>query len=319
MTPPAAGRAKQLETGLLFTQGYALSAAANFVIGKYALGYVGAWRFAAITYIMAALVNTVWDGLSSRGQMPSLEASGADPHNFRRHWLWVAIHCLASALGVICVWLSVDLIPAHVAAILSRLEAVVGIALGMWWLKERFSARQWLGIGITAAGVALVRWGALSGSGLGFAFSILSALTLGFSQVAGKLALRAVSVPRLVLYRGWSLALIFCCGWLLLEPGWPTLGAVQWLWLAASALIGPILARNTYLLALSYLPVSQVMLLNQTQPLYTILIAMLTLHELPGSLTIAGAVVIVVGLVVVLRGNARAVNKVELPPPEPGQ
>lgn len=316
MTTPSAGRTKQLETGLLFTQGYALSAAANFVIGKYALGYVGAWRFAAITYIMAALINTVWDGLSSRGQMPSLEAAGADPHNFRRHWLWVAIHCLASALGVICVWLSVDLIPAHVAAILSRLEAVVGIALGMWWLHERFSPRQWLGIVITAAGVVLVRWGALSGSGLGFAFAIVSALALGFSQVAGKLALRAVSVPRLVLYRGWSLALIFSLGWLLLEPGWPRLGPAQWLWLAASALIGPILARNTYLLALSYLPVSQVMLLNQTQPLYTILIAMLTLHELPGALTVIGAVVIVAGLVVVLRGKPAASGQQPIVSPE---
>lgn len=300
-----AGR-RHIETGLFYTQGYALSAAANFVIGKYAMGYTTPWRFAAITYVMAALINTLWDALSSRGRMPSLEAQHEQQPALAHPWLWIALHCGTSALGVICVWMSVALIPAHVAAILSRLEAVIGIVLGLWWLKERFSPRQWWGFGLTAAGVLIVRWAALSGSSLGFALAVLSAVGLGFSQVFGKIALRGVAVPRLVLYRGWSLAMIFGLGWLLLEPGWPRMTVHQWLWLGASALIGPILARNTYILALSYLPVSQVVLLNQTQPIYTALLALATLNEVPTLSTCIGGAVIIAGVVLLVARGRKA-------------
>ncbi|MCC7478248.1 DMT family transporter [bacterium] len=321
MNSPAAGRSKTFETGLLWTQGNALLAAANFVLGKFILGWLGAWRFSALVYLIAATVNTIWWYLSDRHVMPQLQASGTGikaSETSTRRWAYILGHCLFSASGVILLWLGIDLVPSHVAAILSRVEALVGIGLGLWWLGESFSGRQWLGVAITAAGVALIRWAALSGEALGFALLLGAAISLGLAQVLGKQALRSVAIPRLVLIRGWLLCAVFLAGWWIVEPGPISLDWKQWAWIVVSALIGPVFARNAYLLALSYLPVSQVVLFNQTQPLYAVLIAMLLLHEYPGLLTIAGALVIVSGLAVVLSARPRPAAELNAPPTEPG-
>ena len=72
------------------------------------------------------------------------------------------------------------------------------------------------------------------------------------------MAVKFTPVPRLVLIRGWIMMAVLTANWLIRLPGWEPLSLETWLWLIARAILGPVLARNNYMLALSYLPVSQV-------------------------------------------------------------
>ena len=69
--------------------------------------------------------------------------------------------------------------------------------------------------------------------------------------------------------------------------------------------MGPVIARNSYMLSLSYLPVSQVVLLNQTQVLYAALVGFILRAEIPQSLFWAGAAAIVLGNVVLVLARER--------------
>ena len=67
--------------------------------------------------------------------------------------------------------------------------------------------------------------------------------------------------------------------------------------------MGPVLARNFYMLSLSYLPVSQVVLLNQAQPLYAALVGFWLRSEIPAPLFYLGAAGIILGNLVLIRAR----------------
>jgi drug/metabolite transporter (DMT)-like permease len=180
----------------------------------------------------------------------------------------------------------------------------------MLLLRERFRGGEWLGLGLSVAGVFGLRLSVLHGThALAFAYLALGAVCWGLTEVTGKLLIQHMAVSAAMPLRAILMAPMLCLCWWLKAPGWSPVSADIWVWLVVAALLGPVLSRNCYMLAISYLPVSQVVVLNQTTPLYSAAAEWLLRAVLPGWETIAGGAAIVLGNVLLVQSKPAAAGK----------
>ena len=275
--------------------------------GKEVTAVLDPQRFIALMYMVVVPVNTIWWLLTHYGVIGKAHADD-DAHHLPmsgRGVGWLLGHTLASVCGIIGLWEGLALADSAVGSLMSRIEVVVAIILGMLFLSERFTRAHWIGFGLTVLGMIVVRWTSLSGDSAAFIWLLLGAIAFGFAEYTGKVAVKYVPVPRLVLIRGWLMMLTLTAVWWIRCPGWPQLSWAIWGWLVLSALMGPVLARNSYMLSLSYLPVSQVVLFNQTQVLFAAIVGFLLRTEIPQPLFWAGAAAIVLGNVVLVLARER--------------
>lgn len=301
--------------GILFAQLNALCGGTMMAAGKEVTAVLEPQRFIALMYMIVVPVNTVWWLLTHYGVIGKAHADAEEHHlpMSGRGVAWLLGHTLASALGIMGLWEGLALADSAVGSLMSRIEVVVAIILGMLFLSERFTRAHWVGFALTIAGMVIVRWTSLSGEATAFLWLLGGAVAFGVAEFTGKVAVKYVPVPRLVLIRGWLMAIILTAVWWIVCPGWPHLSAAVWGWLVFSAISGPVLARNSYMLSLSYLPVSQVVLLNQTQVLYAALVGFILRTEIPAAMFWLGALAIVLGNVVLVLSRERvrriAVNR----------
>ncbi|MCB1218830.1 EamA family transporter [bacterium] len=303
--------------GILFAQLNALCAGLHFAAGVQPLNQLkqqcvsdiaAGMMIAAMYYLVAAPVNTLWWGLTRIGWIPRIgrQPSEAPSSSGGSGLLYSTLHILFSALGISLFWMGMLHATTAIAAVLSRMEIVFVIVLGFLLLRERFSHWQWIGFALTLSGILLIRGTSLQGETRGILLLLASAFSFAVSLVAGKLAMRYVSVQLLMLVRSWCMAAILCLGWFLLWPQLPSLDISNLLLVILSALSGPFLARNNYMLAVSYLPASQVVLLNQAQPLYAALLGFLLNAEIPGRMVYLGGLAIIIGNIVLILARERA-------------
>ncbi|MEZ5338771.1 MAG: DMT family transporter [bacterium] len=303
--------------GIIFAQLNALCAGLHFAAGVQPLAQLkqqcssdiaAGMLIAAMYYLVAAPVNTLWWGLTQLGWIPRIGRPPRDEPGSRGGLglLYSAIHIVGSALGISLFWMGMLHATTAIAAVLSRMEIVFVIVLGFLLLRERFSHWQWLGFALTLSGILLIRGTSLQGETRGIMLLLSSAFSFAVSLIAGKLAMRYVSVQLLMLVRSWCLAVMLCLGWYLLWPHLPQLDSRNLLLVVVSALAGPFLARNNYMLAVSYLPASQVVLLNQAQPLYAALLGFLLNAEVPGRMVLVGGLAIIIGNIVLILARERA-------------
>ena len=297
--------------GILFAQLNAMCAGLHFAAGVLPLGQISRQTgndiaagvvIAAMYYLVAAPTNILWWGLTRLGIIPAIGRQPVDcaaPLSIRAIVL-SAIHIAGSAMGIALFWMGMQHASTAVAAVLSRLEILFVILLGFTLLRERFSQWQWAGFGLTLLGILLIRSTPVDGDMRGISLLLLSAVCFATALVAGKLAMQLVSVQVLMLVRAWTMAASLCIAWYLLWPHIPALDSSGWLWLVVSALAGPFLARNNYMLAVSYLPASQVVLLNQAQPIYAAFLGFLLNAEVPGMMAVLGGLAIILGNVVLI-------------------
>ena len=297
--------------GILFAQLNALCAGLHFAGGVLPLGQISRQTqndisagivIAALYYFVAAPTNTLWWGLTKLGIMPAIGRQPLhEPKSVNTRGVILSlVHILCSALSIALFWMGMQHATTAIAAVLSRLEILFVIVLGFLWLRERFSQWQWLGFAFTLTGILLIRSAPVDGDLRGITILLFSALSFAIALVAGKLAMQYVSVQLLMLVRAWLMALCLGLAWLLLWPHFPQLDHSGWLWLVISALSGPFLARNNYMLAVSYLPASQVVLLNQAQPIYAALLGWLLNAEVPANLALLGGMAIILGNIVLI-------------------
>jgi drug/metabolite transporter (DMT)-like permease len=181
----------------------------------------------------------------------------------------------------------------------------IGVALGApRVLGERSSRRTLAALALAVAGFVLVAApGARSAGLLGPALALLAAVLF--------VALVLVSKPLAAVYGGLRLAFLeLAVAGVVLLPfgltaGW---GAPQpdWLWLLVLGLVHTALGVSLYLAALARVPAVHAGILGYLEPAGAVVCGWLFLDEQPGPATVAGAVLIVVaGLLVVRAGAAR--------------
>ena len=300
-------------SGIVFAQLNALFGGTMMAVGREVTGVhladplPAAW-FAVLMYMIVAPINTAWWLLIRLGLLKPLHnsASAQGRHPLEAKGIaWIAVHSLSSAFGIIGLWEGLARSSAATGSLLSRIEVVVAIILGLWLLRETFTRWHWLGFALTVVGMIIVRWTELSGDAVAFTYLLFGALGFGIAEFTGKVAVQYWPVARLTAVRAWLMLTALFIYAIASTSALPHLTPERWAWLIASAILGPVLARNCYMLSLSYLPVSQVVLLNQAQPIYAGIVGFIVLAELPTPLFYLGALAIILGNITLILARSR--------------
>lgn len=174
--------------------------------------------------------------------------------------------------------------------------------LAWWWLSEKPSAKQWIGVGFAALGLILViaPW-----LGLGSKFSILLALAGGLAWAIGtvltKRAFQKYSLAP-INFTAWQMLIgslvLALIAWLV--PGKPLVWRSElWLGLAYSAFLASSLAWVLWSFIVRSLPTSVAGLSSLLVPITAIGLAWILLNEVPSRLDLMGIALIFIGLLVV--------------------
>lgn len=209
----------------------------GFIGAKLGLPYAEPATFLVIRFILVlvVLLPLCW---VMRAPWPSSVAEGS-------HMAFAGALIQGGYLGGVFLSLSLGM-PAGVSALITALQPILAAVLSGWLLGERTNARQWLGLGLGIAGVALVvhqKW-VLEGVGYAAtALSVLALVSISLGAVWQKrhcsrvdlrtgaaiqfMAAAAVLAPYALLFETrevtWSLELIVAMAWLVFAL---SLGAV---------------------------------------------------------------------------------------------
>lgn len=187
--------------------------------------------------------------------------------------------------------------------------------LAWWWLDEKPTVKQWLGVGFAAVGLILViaPW-----LGLDNPFSVLLALSGGLAWAVGTvLTKRAFKQHQLspINFTAWQMLI---GALILVVIAWQVpskkieWSAEFWWGLAYSTFLASSLAWVLWSYIVRSLPTSVAGLSSLLVPITVIALAWLLLSEVPSRLDMVGIVLIVVGLLVVRPKSAKANAKLIL-------
>jgi drug/metabolite transporter (DMT)-like permease len=265
----------------------------GFIATKVGLQYAAPFTFLSLRYVfgLACLIPLVlvlrpaWP--ASRAELAHILTAGLLMHAANLGGSHYAQY-LGMSAGITALILAVQ--PLLTAIIVSR------------WMRQRLSARQWLGVFLGLAGVALVVWHKIDIRAVGWA----SLLGVGLSLVAitaGTLYQRAFC-PKVDLN---SAALLqFAISLAVLAPlAWAVEGfEVRWAWqmfaaIAFLVILASILAVNALHTLMRHGEATRVTSLMYLTPIFAVLLELLMFGVVPTPLSLAGIAVACTGVALV--------------------
>jgi drug/metabolite transporter (DMT)-like permease len=245
------------------------------------------------------------------------------PFVLARHWS--AIRAL-SRRDLLLIFVSGFFLAIHFAAWVTSLEfssvmiSVVLVSSGPIWvaLLEVMFLKTRLGW-LIVAGIAIAVLGGIiigfpsgdqslsldNASVTGGLLALLGAMTVSVYVVIGRnVRARLASLPYIWLVYGVAALLLLLVLFVTRTPitGYSTEG---YLWVVIMALVPQLIGHSSFNYALGYLPATFVSVAAQVEPIGSAVAAYFLFNEVPTSIQFAGSLVLVVGVLVVIWGQAR--------------
>ncbi|MBD3333382.1 EamA family transporter [candidate division GN15 bacterium] len=266
------------------------------VLGKWNLEHLSPLAMNCLIFSTATIIMTIF-WLPTKGVRRTFTQS-------RQGWLWLSLFAVTSALAVWAFWAGVQQMDPSLAAFLNRAEVPLAILTGMIFLRERFTRGEIVGTLVALAGIVIMRATLRVEYSLGFYLVLLGAFFFALTEFLSKIALRHVPATSLAYIRNMFMAVMY---WLAFWVGDHSLEGLEHIWPGVIALgfMGPVFNRITYLLALERLELSKVAVIGQMQPVFTVIVAFLTLGLLPTVRETAGGVCLVIGCVLMVLYRTR--------------
>jgi drug/metabolite transporter (DMT)-like permease len=132
----------------------------------------------------------------------------------------------------------------------------------------------------------------------------------GVTELVSKIAVKYVDPIVLSFIRNTLLALGYWAVFVSIDGSFDGLGAV-WPGVLALGIVGPILTRTNFLLALKRLELSKVAVISQAQTVVVLVLAYLLLDQLPAPREVVGGLFVLVGslIVILARRHFQLVNR----------
>nr|NIM97098.1 EamA family transporter [candidate division Zixibacteria bacterium] len=228
-------------------------------------------------------------------------------------WKWTLAFSVLACVAIWTYWIGVKMMDPTLASFLNRFETLVTISLGMAILGERFTRGEGLGAILVLGGIVLMKFTFRAEYSVGFWVVLFSAVCFGTAEFFAKIAVRYVDPLTISFIRNVVTSILF---WFIVPlAGAPFEGASSvWWGILIIAFTGPILTRPIYLFALKNLEVSKVAVIQQSQPLFVAILALVALSQTPAPREIIGGLFVIGGclLIILSRRKVRRTNTVTL-------
>ena len=265
----------------------------GFVATKVGLQYAAPFTFLTLRYAfgLACLIPLVlalrprWP--TSRAEFGHVLAAGLLMHAANLGGSHYAQY-LGMSAGVTALILAVQ--PLLTALIVSR------------WMSERLSARQWLGVALGLAGVALVVWHKIDIRAV--TWTSLAAVGFSLAAITAGTLYQRVFCPRVDLYG--AALLQFAISLAVLAPlAWIVEGMqVRWAWqlfaaIAFLVILASILAVNALHTLMRHGEATRVTSLMYLTPVFAVVLELLMFGVMPTPLSLAGIAIACLGVAMV--------------------
>lgn len=228
-------------------------------------------------------------------------------------WFFLSIGLLV-AVSTGINYFVVGLIEPGVAALLSETSILFGVALGVWWLKDKLTRQQLIGAGVAVVGVVII------------AFQPGDFLRLGAFLVIGSALMYALHAALVKRYGGkiafvefffWRLAAT--TGFLMISAGFqglmtPPTAWQAWLIILIAGSVDISISRTLYYLALRKLSVSIHSLVLTLSPVVAIIWSFVLFGDTPGLRDVVGGLAVLAGIAIVTYRRAEPANVDPLKP-----
>jgi len=268
----------------------------SWVLIKFGLEDIPALTFAGLRYTLAfLLLLPVY--LRKSTSIISLHSLT------RRDWTGlVVLGLLYYTITQGSQFLGLVYLPAITFSLLLNFTAPIVALLGLYFLKERLTAVQWLGVGVFLTGVAVYFYPVLipPGLALGFTIAAVNILAASASSVLGRYINRTARIDALtvtVVSMGIGAILLLAVG--IAVEGFPSLDIKAWLLVFWLAVVNTALAFTLWNHTLRTLSAAQSSIINNTMLVQIAILAWLFLGERPDAKAWLGMAIVAVGAVLV--------------------
>ena len=280
--------------GYIYATISTIGAGLTTVIGKWNLVEISALTMSCFIFTISTVVLTLgWLPFKSARTVFTQTGKG---------WFWTVMFATTSWLAIWAFWAGVRLIDPTLAGFLNRFEVPIVILMGVLLLKERFSRVETIGMILSLLGIVAMKMTLRMEFSTGFWLVLLGSFFFGLTEYVSKIAIRHVEPVPLAYLRNLMLAIGYWAVFLISNE---TLGGIEKVWpgVLAVGLIGPLVTRMMYLMALKHMELSKVAVISQGQPVVVILIALTFLGQLPTFREIVGGIFLLVGCVIMVVGR----------------
>lgn len=199
--------------------------------------------------------------------------------------------------SLFCLMSALNLVEPATVSFLSRLELVITLILAGFFLRERISIAETIGLAVVVIGILVMRYGASMALSKAMVLVVISALLSGTGEVITKARIDWIDFHAFVFYRNAIMTLLFvAAGVITRNLVWVSDGQ-SILLMAAVGFFMPYWGRLGYLKAMKYIKISRAVIIVQSQPFFTAALALVILGTLPPVRQMAGGLLIVAGVV----------------------
>jgi drug/metabolite transporter (DMT)-like permease len=294
--PPKQHDATKASRGYLYASLSAVMASILIVSGKWTLHTISPLALSALVFTIGAIVL----GLAMLPQKRWKRISAIDA----RGWRWTIAFSVLAFVAIWTYWIGLKMMDPTLASFLNRFETLVTISLGIVILGERFSKGEGLGTFLMLGGIVLMKFTFRAEYSAGFWVVLFAALCFGTAEFIAKIAVRYVDPLTLSFLRNVITSVLFWIAVAFVGTSFEGAGSVWWAILIV-AFAGPILTRPIYLYALKYIEVSKVALINQSQPVFVAILALVALSQTPAPREILGGLFVIGGCLLIIVSRKR--------------
>lgn len=277
--------------GYLYASLSAVMASILIVSGKFTLNTISPLALSAIVFTVGAIVLGL--AMLPRRRWKRIRAMDA------RSWRWTIAFSVLAFVAIWTYWIGLSMMDPTLASFLNRSETLVTISLGIVLLGERFSKGEAVGALLALGGVVLMKLTFRAEYSAGFWVVLFSAVCFGTAEFIAKIAVRYVDPLTLSFLRNVISSALFWIAVAFVGTSFEGAGSVWWAVLII-AFAGPILTRPIYLYALKHIEVSKVALVNQSQPVFVAILALVALSQTPAPREIIGGVFVIGGCLLII-------------------
>ena len=303
--PPEHHDAANAPMGYLCASLSAMMASILIVSGKWTLHTISPLALSALVFTIGAIVL----GLAMLPRKRWKRISAIDA----RGWRWTIAFSVLAFVAIWTYWIGLKMMDPTLASFLNRFETLVTISLGIVILGERFTKGEGLGTFLMLGGIVLMKFTFRAEYSAGFWVVLFAALCFGTAEFIAKIAVRYVDPLTLSFLRNVITSVLFWIAVAFMGTSFEDAGSIWW-GILIVAFAGPILTRPIYLYALKHIEVSKVALINQSQPVFVAILALVALSQTPAPREILGGLFVIGGclLIIVSRRKVSSRNSQRL-------
>lgn len=279
-------------------------------VGKMAAVHLSAAMYIFLMTFFSLLMMYGWRGMTIgwRLRMPSREAS-----------LPLLLQVLFSAFALWGFWEGTRLIHTGVASFAARTELIFVLIASRFVFREKVGLTGVIGGLLIVCGSMVMAYPTPNSVNLSdpmatqnyfYGLSVVVASGLGFavSECFSKRLAHLIEPSALVIWRCLMLALGFGC-FVIVDEGLKTLSNIHFddfFAIALASLLGPVLARLTFMISLQTIDLGMSYLLCQIEPVVTAVFAWILMGEGLGGVEIMGAAFILGGCLIISSSSRQA-------------